>query len=522
MGKYATLDGLKRFWNGIKTKIEDASSQKDISGRVSGTNPTISDSSYGPILYTKINGITSQDGTPTPDSPIDIVGLVDYVDLISGMYKIVDTNSAVYTANADALCSPNKIYCEPGDVITIEYNVNTDSRILFFNSSGELIDNVADTTGSVSTLTTTAPDNTSYCLINIGNMGADISEVQYATVKINGNYNVTERTCGKNLLDVITSSHTKNGLTITVNDDKSVTINGTATADTTVGFGTNNTLRKRILNKEVILSGCVGGSYRNYRMQIWNYNANDGFIYSTNGDSSPFIFTNSDSVFNLVIYVWSGVTLDNVTFYPMIRYADVDDGTYEPYTETAASIPLDSPLYEGDYIECYADGRGKLVRTMDSMEIDSSLTCLYSSIYTDTSLITLKVPNDTVNANRSYAKCNRFTNSYSNNIDTEHFYIDNGNIHFYINNDRLSNGGARPYEEFIEYTSNNPVYVIYKLSTPVETELTAEQVEQFKNLYSFDNITNLSCDGEVEIMYYKNTDNGKAVSIVHNEIANLN
>ena len=71
-----------------------------MSGSVSGNNLTITDSSYGPIVRTKINGITSQDGTPSPSTPIDITGLAEdgaFTVKTSGknLFKITFTGSAV-------------------------------------------------------------------------------------------------------------------------------------------------------------------------------------------------------------------------------------------------------------------------------------------------------------------------------------------------------------------------------------------------------------------------------------------
>ena len=366
-----------------KEDLTNISSEKDITGIAEGECPTITDSTDAPLLYTKIKGYTLQDGTPTPDAPVDVLGL--------------------------------------------------------------------------------------------GN---------------NGSVELTA--CGKNLLDVITVSDTKNGLTITVNDDKSVTINGTATADTTIGVGTNETLRKRILNKEVIFSGSVGGSYNNYLMQIWNHNSNDKFIYSADGDSVPFVFTNSDSDFNLVIYIWSGATLDNVTFYPMIRLASTEDSTYEPYQETVATIPIDSPLYEGDYIEVYADGSGKLVRN-NLRVVDPTFDTWYDYYIVHTGYS---------HPLYSHPYCDKL--NYSDN----HLEINSsGAISFLL----LDGQSIDDLAESV---------FICKLSAPIETELTAEQVARFKQLYSFESLTNILCDGEVSVQYYKNTDNGKIAKSLEDKVSN--
>ena len=125
--------------------------------------------------------------------------------------------------------------------------------------------------------------------------------------------------------------------------------------------------------------------------------------------------------------------------------------TYEPYTETTASIPITAPLYDGDYMEVYADGSGKIVRT--NAKIDS----------------------------------------YAGEEITTDYVSTTG---------ELSEGAT----------------VVYKLATPTEEPLTPEQVEQFKQLYTFDNVTNVFCDGETTVRYYVNNDCGDTVGMLQEEV----
>ncbi len=129
----------------------------------------------------------------------------------------------------------------------------------------------------------------------------------------------------KNLLQNTATSLTTYGVTITVNDDGSVTCNGTATS--TIVF---SIFEKELGQNIYILSGCPenGAQNERYKMQI---NPGDGW-YADIGNGLEFEIQNTSTIkVRLVIY--PPYTCNNLTFYPMIRKADIEDDTYEPYIE---------------------------------------------------------------------------------------------------------------------------------------------------------------------------------------------
>lgn len=77
-------------------------------------------------------------------------------------------------------------------------------------------------------------------------------------------------------------------------------------------------------------------------------------------------------------------------------------------------------------------------------------------------------------------------------------------------------------DEWKTWLQSNPATVVYKLATPIETPLTAEQVEQFKKLYTFEPVTNVVCDGEVEMRYYKANVNGETVGMLQGMVEKSN
>lgn len=124
---------------------------------------------------------------------------------------------------------------------------------------------------------------------------------------------------GKNLLNNTLISGTRNGITYTVNEDKSVTLNGTAT-----------TMTWLILNNSITFSAGT------YTMSQGNDNNNVRiFCSALNGYVENGIRTatlNEEKTSDVSINIPEGTTVSNFTIYPMIKEGS---GTteYEPYIE---------------------------------------------------------------------------------------------------------------------------------------------------------------------------------------------
>ena len=128
-------------------------------------------------------------------------------------------------------------------------------------------------------------------------------------------------TMGKNFCEIIIANQTvQNGITFTVNDDKSVTLNGTCTADSYVNIGTA-LLEGGI---EYTISGCpvtdgnVIAFYANSAPSsgnVWNRGYESTFILSETAQC------------RCTMQILKGAALTNVTVYPMIRLASNTDST---------------------------------------------------------------------------------------------------------------------------------------------------------------------------------------------------
>jgi hypothetical protein len=134
----------------------------------------------------------------------------------------------------------------------------------------------------------------------------------------------------KNLLKNTASSTTKNGLTFTVNDDGSVTVNGTATADTEITVR-NMTL---LANTDYILSGCPENDTDDWQYRIYAINTSTWAIVGADyGYGSGYALrTGNNTGWSFRIQIKSGCTADDLVFYPMLRYAVITSSEFEAYT----------------------------------------------------------------------------------------------------------------------------------------------------------------------------------------------
>ena len=130
---------------------------------------------------------------------------------------------------------------------------------------------------------------------------------------------------GRNILQNKQKTQTINGVTFTVNKDKSVSIKGTATADAPFYFYTSSNYL--MLKKGTYtLSGVNGGSSTSYKMLI--YKTDWTFIGQDIGNGVTFTLEEDANVF---IYIWvkNGITV-NTTVYPQLEGGTVAT-PYVPY-----------------------------------------------------------------------------------------------------------------------------------------------------------------------------------------------
>lgn len=339
---------------------------------------------------------------------------------------------------------------------------------------------------------------------------------------------------GKNLLSVDHDIGTKTimGIEYTINEDKSITANGTATgASYFVVNDTNNIAL--YAGQEYTLTGCPtgGDASTGYHMYIESMSIRDV------GDGVTFKPT-SDIHTRVVIFIRTGTEVTNLTFYPMIRHSSTPAG-YEPHVErvvetdyTLPGIPVDSG---GNYTD--ADGqswfcdeidfeRRVYIQRIGSITLDGSADERW---FATESLYYISIPDKRSNrvAMPNALRCTHFkvpqTVSYSLGYLTETYYH-SGNTNILINFDDGSGG----VDNFVTWLQSNSITVQYVLATQIETPLTEEEIEWFRSAHTnYPNTVVLNNSGaHMELVYNVDTktyvDNGiqKTVSEVMEAIAN--
>lgn len=176
-------------------------------------------------------------------------------------------------------------------------------------------------------------------------VGGNIAEQFAEDTNALGIVKTTLGTECKNLLPVNCPTVTKNGVTLTPTEDGRININGVSTIATAVTAYSNLRTGATDINLQYdrfqllppgdyIISG---SGYPNVKIQICGMTSEETsslkvIEYATVNDKK---ITISDDY----LYTWARLLLDNgvsqnydnITIYPMIRRADITDGTYEPY-----------------------------------------------------------------------------------------------------------------------------------------------------------------------------------------------
>lgn len=137
-----------------------------------------------------------------------------------------------------------------------------------------------------------------------------------------------------NLLNNVAKSTTINGITFTINNDGSVTVNGTAT-----------------YNAKLILTNYFNLDVGDYKLIEGNSDYLDNAIRGTYNDSngnlkylsSSVSFTVSSGNYNYQIYIviLKGKTVNNLTFYPMLVKYENRNISYEKYGEQVCKNRID-------------------------------------------------------------------------------------------------------------------------------------------------------------------------------------
>lgn len=188
---------------------------------------------------------------------------------------------------------------------------------------------------------------------------------------IKGRDSVTVERCGENLVKYpySSSSASRNGLVITSQQDGSIVVNGTATADTWFPFRWG--IEKRLpMNTPMTLSGCpAGGSSQSYYIGL--YLGGKWFADMGNGNTDV-KFTTREIASRVEVSIIKGTVCNNLTFYPKIEVGTTIT-PYSKYTGQTATLTLPRTIYGGTVDAVTGDGQEMWkIATIDAKKIKFS------------------------------------------------------------------------------------------------------------------------------------------------------
>ena len=271
------------------------------------------------------------------------------------------------------------------------------------------------------------------------------------------------KVCGKNLLPFPYSntSKTENGVTFDVQNDGTIHIYGTASAATYFNFSTNIEWGSESFSNTNEKYKLVGNLFYNASNKILSYVIREGTTY--------------DSILK-----------------PMVVLNTETDLTYEPYYEQTVTLPytlnaipvasngnvtIDGQQYVSDYIDVE---RGKVVRCVkrEPLSKNGRLSSSSSSPFYTYNLPRAK-PKTIIEV---FVLCNL---AQFNPITTSNSQI--GISSDGSNNLRMRLDGYATLEQYTRLSAE----IIYELATPIEEDLTSEQIQSLQALKTKHPVTNI-------------------------------
>lgn len=325
------------------------------------TEASMPNSRKGRVKLDEIGGVCVQDNIPTPDYPqeiravkgknlLDCRGLTEQTVNGVTFTPVYDDNGNLLYVEANGTASGTATYILNDDfnIPNGEYTLSSGATLgnVYVNrhnrSSLAYDSTVASEGGTFDTSSwdyaayiyrvvwqttngSTAESAKIYPMIRPASV-ADATYVPYGLLRV--------KTRGKNLLKKTAVSATNNGITYTVNKDGTITCNGTATANSTFFW-----YQDKIKKGEYLLSGGFIDTEGKIRLvakfgdKYCTYYAGNDIAASLDADCNSY---------SCYISITSGITVNNLVIYPMLRSADIEDATYAPYQES--SITLSEPI----------------------------------------------------------------------------------------------------------------------------------------------------------------------------------
>ena len=308
---------------------------------------------------------------------------------------------------------------------------------------------------------------------------------------------------GKNLIEITSTTQTINGITFTINADKSITVNGTATETAQIKFCEMAFIPKG----EYIISG-----YPTHISGVeYYFKASNESDWVQRRGEVKLKYTENVSVFGLIA-ILKGITVNNLTFYPMLRLATETDSTYEPCNKQTLTMPYELPSIN-EYRDEIDFNKG--VRTQKVLHITADdITKVERAMFGGFGRYTItcgsfKAKSSTVRSNLFQHRTNVLG---SNDIDGV-ISAYTGTSNLYVRYDAITTNS-----EFLQFLKDNNFECNIILATPIETPLTEIELNAYRHLMTNKGTTTILSEAEAEVDYYINKPNAQAIGNIHSQV----
>ena len=465
------------------------------------------------LQTTTLNGITCTansdgtyilNGTCTVSTPLAKIGIFDHI-LNEPLY-LTGVPSGCGSYLALARYDGDNILVTDGQNAKINAGIHT-KHIEFWITEGTTLNNVIFKPMITTDLTATYDDFEPYT-------GGIPSPNPDYPQEIKSVVNPTVKIIGKNLLNATLQTATQNGVTCTNNGDGTYTLNGKLSSNTTFtlfsgSLSIDNKSKIILMKNDTFADLGIVASYCAFKISSsWD----DAINYPTIKEipSGKIVQT-----INLILRLSNGgapVTLTNILIKPMIvdasLYPDATYDDFEPYHEQTVTLPytlnaipvssggnvtIDGQQYMSDYVDVE---RGKLVRMAGKLTITKAKVPGDAQWYDAEKSYSYEVGSwDIIPTVKKICISDHLTGYYFNDLYKKG--IETGMLtgfEYTVVNISKRFNVCTTIDEFMTWFNKSNVIGIFE--TPIEIDLTPEEVRTFKALVTYYPTTNISINSE--------------------------
>ena len=525
--------GIKNTASGDSIHLTDSADNKTIEFALFGKakQKVTTGKSLAKITLTTrtVNGVTftvNQDGSieviGIPTEQISVTAITGFIPNFSGIVKLTGApNDDCHMYAWNVTLNQRPYTDETKTTLQTLNNNSVNKELPFYVEAGETYMVMIRIFESVATAGTEL-NCTVYPMLSIdggefepytGGLPSPNPDYRQEIVVSGADGSVEGKSQGKNWLKNTAVTQTVNDITFTVNKDGSIAVNGAPNIPTSINLDNVLNLEK---GKTYVLTNGIGvANYPVITSSIIYKDGSskeDGFATFDSTRSKITVTEDIESIKSPRVFVKAGVTLNNVTIYPMVRL-ESDTEEYEPYRETVAAIstpnslagiPVDSggnytdadgQQWISDEIVKYADGSGERIQCVKKFIFNGTETWVKSSLvdnvfyntsnFTDGMLIS-SIP--------------IICNAYIGVISPINF-MDDKRIRYAISTSSspimyIKDSSFNTVDELKAALASKNIYGYYPLKEPIRTPLTAEEIAEIEKLQTFYPITNITNDSD--------------------------